>query len=126
MALAKRVLVADDNHDAAQMLAVLVRLEGHSVCVANDGHRALEIAEEFRPQVGILDIGMPRMTGHDAARRIRERSWGRTMLLIAVSGWGQSADKRLARDAGFDHHLTKPADFEQVLALLTDSEIPRA
>ncbi len=104
------VLVADDNADGADLLATLLRLSGHDVHVAHDGVEALELAARVRPQVALLDIGMPGMSGYEVAERIRGEVWGRQMMLVAVTGWGQEEDKRKAKACGFDHHLTKPMD----------------
>jgi PAS domain S-box-containing protein len=117
-ARARRILIADDNEDGAIAWAALLELVGHSVRVAHDGRKALEIAETFDPEVAIIDIGMPEMNGIDVARVLRSNDSGRRMLLIAVSGWGQPQDKQLALDAGFDFHLTKPAGVEAIEALL--------
>jgi PAS domain S-box-containing protein len=111
-----RVLVADDNHDAAQTLSVLLELLGHEVRTAVDGQEAVDRAAAFRPDVVLLDIGMPRMDGYTAARRIREQVPG--ALLIAVTGWGRREDMREAAAAGFDHHLVKPVSPEQLVKLL--------
>lgn len=111
-------MVADDESAAVVTMAQLLRDRGHTVCTATDGRSALEVAVHFCPQVSVLDIGMPQMTGHEVARSLRRLPRGREMLLIAVSGWGERADKALAREAGFDYHLTKPADFEQLLGLI--------
>src|SRR5450432_554244 len=122
MASSLRILLADDNCDSVEMLAAVLRYQGHEVRVANDGESALEAATEFRPQASILDIGMPRMTGHELARRIRQEPWGQNMLLVALSGWGESKDKKLARDAGFDYHITKPADVQALSELLQQGQ----
>jgi signal transduction histidine kinase/ActR/RegA family two-component response regulator len=106
----RRILVADDNRDAATSLALLLEMEGHDVRRAYDGVEAVAIADEFRPDVALLDIGMPRLDGYGAARELRGREWAKDMLLLALTGWGQNEDKRLAREAGFDRHLTKPVD----------------
>jgi signal transduction histidine kinase len=106
----QRILVADDNRDAAESLARLLRLAGHDVRIAYDGQQAVDLAEVFRPAVALLDLGMPRLSGYDAARRIRERPFGRGVMLVALTGWGQPQDKRRSEDAGFDHHLVKPVD----------------
>jgi CheY-like chemotaxis protein/anti-sigma regulatory factor (Ser/Thr protein kinase) len=106
----RRILVADDNRDAADSLAEMLRLGGHEVHAAHDGLEAVEAAGWFRPEVAVLDIGMPRLNGYEAARRIREQPWGRAMTLVALTGWGQEEDRRRAAEAGFDHHLTKPVD----------------
>jgi PAS domain S-box-containing protein len=109
-AVSRRVLVCDDNEDAAMMLALLLRSAGHHVSITHDGVEAVAQTEALRPEVVILDIGMPRMDGYEAARRIRELPEGRTVRLIALTGWGQDKDKARAREAGFDEHLTKPVD----------------
>lgn len=114
-----RILVADDNQDAAQTLAALLELEGHEIRIARDGLEALRIAEEFRPQIALLDIGMPNMDGYQAARHIRERPWGNSVCLVALTGWGQEQDKRRAGEAGFNSHLVKPADPRALLELIT-------
>jgi CheY-like chemotaxis protein len=113
-----RFLVADYLRDAAATLAQLLRLKGHEVLVAHDGVEALEIASREKPQVALLDIGMPRMNGYELAARIRAEPWGRDMLLVAVSGWGQQRDRERAANAGFDVHLTKPADPSQLDGIL--------
>ena len=113
-----RILVADDNLDAAKMLAMILDGLGHEVRTAGDGAAALELAAEFRPQVALLDIGMPKFNGFETAQRIRQQPWGREMMLIAVTGWGQQEDKRLSREAGFDHHLVKPIDIDTVQRLI--------
>ena len=115
---ARRILVADDNHDAAVSLATMLRLEGHEVMVANDGYEAVSIAHTFRPDAALLDIGMPRMDGYDAARRIRETPWGKAMLIVALSGWGQQEDRRRTLEAGFDAHRVKPVEPSDLLNLL--------
>lgn len=112
------ILVADDSEDAVESLAMLLEFEGHRVVVAHDGQAALAAAERVRPQIAILDIGMPGATGYQVASRIRETSWGRGMLLIASTGWGQEEDRRRALAAGFDRHLTKPMDATAVVASL--------
>jgi PAS domain S-box-containing protein len=115
----RRVLIADDNRDAADSLALLLSLYGHEVQVASSGPEALELGRTQRSEVVILDIGMPGMSGYETAARIRKESWGRAVLLIAITGWGQEEDKARARAAGFDHHLTKPVDPDEVTRLLT-------
>ncbi|HEX7053605.1 MAG TPA: PAS domain-containing protein [Burkholderiales bacterium] len=104
-----RIVVADDNRDAADSLARLLELHGHEVRVAYDGASALELARACRPAVAILDIGMPQVDGYEAARRLRA-AHGRAIVLVAATGWGQEADRSRAAQAGFDHHLTKPLD----------------
>ena len=106
-----RILVAEDNPDAAEMMRVMLQFKGHDVRVAADGVQAVALAETFHPEIAFLDIGMPRMDGYDAARRIRELL-GSRVTLVALTGWGQDEDKRRSREAGFDHHLTKPPEPE--------------
>ncbi|MET0553932.1 MAG: ATP-binding protein [Vicinamibacteria bacterium] len=107
---ALRVLVADDNRDSADSLAVFLQISGHDVRTARSGREAVEMAAAFGPQVALLDIGMPGMNGYEVARHLRAQPGGDRLLLVAVTGWGQEEDKRLAREAGFDHHLRKPVD----------------
>jgi PAS domain S-box-containing protein len=114
-----RILVVDDNKDSAESLALMLRLRGAEVRTAYDGLEAVQGAGQFQPNVILLDIGMPKLNGYDAARRIRAQSWSNGTLLIAMTGWGQEEDKRRAAEAGFDHHLTKPiehAALEKALA----------
>ena len=109
-----KIVVADDNRDAADSLQVLLELSGHNVFVAYNGQEALDAGARERPRVFVLDVGMPDMTGYEVARRIRQQAWGRRVLLLAVTGWGQDDDKEKAKAAGFDFHFTKPVDPEQV------------
>ncbi len=104
-----RVLVADDNADTAEMMRVMLGLSGHDVRIAADGAEAVAVAQAFEPQVAFLDIGMPRMDGYEAARKIRDLL-GDRVTLVALTGWGQDEDKQQSADAGFDHHLTKPPE----------------
>ena len=117
-ALPKRVLVADDNRDAADSLGTLLELLGAEVRVVYDGPEALAAVGEDRPAVAFLDIGMPALDGHEVARRVRALPGGRDITLVALTGWGQEADRRKTADAGFDHHLTKPADPSDILRLI--------
>jgi len=114
----RRVLVVDDNRDAAESLGMLLELEQCKVSVAYDGLRALELLETFKPEVALLDIGMPGMDGYELARRIRATQRGRDVLLVALTGWGQADDKKRAAEAGFDEHLTKPVDPELLSRVL--------
>jgi CheY-like chemotaxis protein len=114
----RRVLIADDNKDAADSLAMLLRLEGHAVTVAADGREALTAFATLLPEVAVLDIGMPELDGYEVARQVRQRPRGPEVLLIAVTGWGQEADKARALAAGFDHHFTKPVEPERLSQLL--------
>jgi CheY-like chemotaxis protein len=112
----KTILVVDDNADAANSLADTLRMQGHVVQVAYDGGSALEASERLAPEVVVLDIGMPGMDGYEVARQLRRRQ--PQTRLIALTGWGQEDDKRRALDAGFDWHLTKPADLDTLQALV--------
>jgi CheY-like chemotaxis protein len=114
-----RVLVVDDNRDAAEMLELLLSESGYSVRIAADGPRALDLIREFRPDIAMLDIGLPIMDGYELARRIRERLSPNPPVLIAVTGYGQQDDQDRSRDAGFAHHLVKPVDLDALLQLLT-------
>lgn len=105
-----RVLVADDNLDSAQTCSMLLEMWGHDVRVANSGTEALEIADAFQPEVVLLDIGMPDLSGYEVAGALRSRPWAKDATLIAVTGWGQEDDKQRASNAGFNHHLTKPVE----------------
>ena len=113
-----RILVADDQADALESLTRMLQLEGHEVHRAHDGLEAVERCERFRPDVALLDIGMPRMNGFEAARRIRAQSADRRVRLIALTGWGQPEDRRRATEAGFDHHLVKPVEFTDLVRAL--------
>ena len=117
---ARRILVVDDNDDAAVMLSTLVSLEGHSVRVAHDGKAALDIAEEFQPEICLCDIGLPGMNGYELASRLR--SLFPHSLLISVSGWGREEDRRRSQESGFNYHLVKPVNFEDILQLIEDSK----
>ena len=105
-----RVVVVDDNEDSAEGLATLLRLDGHEVATAHDGLEAVSVTEAFRPEVVFLDIGLPGISGYEAARRIRALPGGAAMRLIALTGWGQQDDRRKSREAGFDRHLVKPVE----------------
>jgi signal transduction histidine kinase/CheY-like chemotaxis protein/PAS domain-containing protein len=116
----RRIVVADDNIDAAESLAMMLNLLGHETRTAHDGEEALAIAREFRPEVMVLDIAMPGLDGHDLARSVRAETWGRNVLLIAASGWGLPEHKQQSRDAGFDHHVVKPIEFATLNNLLRE------
>jgi CheY-like chemotaxis protein len=115
-----RVLVVDDNADAAGSLSMLLETLGHEVCTAADGMEAVDAAAAFRPQLILMDIGMPRMNGYEACASIRTQAWGRTVTIAAVTGWGQDHDRQRSREAGFDHHFVKPLDPAQLDRLLQD------
>jgi CheY-like chemotaxis protein len=115
-----RILIVDDSRDGADSLAMMLRVLGNEVYTAYDGVAAVEQAEAFRPQVVLMDVGMPKLNGLDATRRIREQPWGREMCVVALTGWGQEGDKELSRQAGCDGHLVKPVDLKDLLALLAE------
>jgi CheY-like chemotaxis protein len=117
--------VADDNRDAAQSLVAMLQVMGHEVRETHDGIEALSVATTFRPNVMLLDIGMPRLDGYETARRVRSEPWGKDILLVATTGWGQEDDKRRASEAGFNHHLTKPIDVDVLAKLLPHAEAAR-
>jgi len=118
--IARRILVVDDNRDSATSLAKLLSLTGHKTHIAYDGLEAVEAAVSFLPEVVLLDIGLPKMNGYDACRKIREQPSGKRMMLIALTGWGQDEDREKSRAAGFDAHLVKPVDYEGLMELLND------
>jgi signal transduction histidine kinase/CheY-like chemotaxis protein len=122
-AVSRRILVVDDNEDSAESLSVLLRLNGHLVESAHDGRHALEAAERFRPDVILLDLGMPGMNGYEVCHKIRMQPWGGDILLIAQTGWGQDQDRQRTKDVGFDGHLTKPIDHDQLEKILTDLSV---
>jgi PAS domain S-box-containing protein len=113
-----RILVVDDNRDAADSLGQLLEILGHEVRTAYDGESGIAAAEAFRPGVVLMDLGMPKVNGFDAARRIRQQEWGGRMVIVALTGWGQSEDKLKSADAGFDHHLVKPVEADTLMKLL--------
>lgn len=117
----RRILAVDDNRDTADSLGMLLQMMGHEIRTAGDGLEAVQMAATFRPEVVLLDIGLPKMSGYEVAKHIRQQAWGGALALIALSGWGQDEDKRRALEAGFDHHLTKPVDpaaLERLLAVI--------
>jgi signal transduction histidine kinase/CheY-like chemotaxis protein len=116
----RRVLVADDNRDAAESLAEVLRMAGHEVALAFDGEAALQQYNSLAPEIALLDIGMPRMTGNEVASAIRSSPGGDETVLVAITGWGQERDRAAAKKAGFDFHFTKPVNPEQVLRLIQD------
>jgi PAS domain S-box-containing protein len=117
-----RVLVVDDNVDSVDSLGMLLRLLGHEVETASDGRSALVKADEFRPQVAILDIGLPKVNGYDLAKQIRERDWARDVVLVALTGWGQEQHRRRSEEAGFNYHLTKPVEFDVLQKILAEAD----
>jgi len=122
-AAGRRIVIADDNRDAADSLAMMLTMMGHQVRTASDGQEAVEAVEAFRPDVVLLDIGMPRLNGYQAARRIRAQPWGKDIMLVALTGWGQEEDKRRAYQAGFTEHMVKPVE-PAALATLLRTDVP--
>jgi CheY-like chemotaxis protein len=116
--VSQTILVVDDNHDAADSTAMLLRLDNHEVHVAYDAHEAIETARGLRPDVVLLDIGLPLLDGYEVARRLRGQPETRNVRLIAITGYGQPADRSRAEEAGFDAHLLKPVDLAMLQALL--------
>lgn len=116
-----RILVVDDNKDSADSLGMLLRLKANQIHTAHDGLEAVEIAETFRPDLVLLDIGLPKLSGYDVARRIRQQPWGRDVILVALTGWGQDEDRRRSQEAGFDFHIVKPVELAALEKLLAES-----
>ena len=114
----RRLLVVDDNQDSAESLALLLEIHGHEVRIAFTGPAALETARTFRPEVILLDIGLPGMDGYQVARELRAGQEGHPLVLVALTGYGQDEDRRLSREAGFDHHLVKPVDLQELARVI--------
>jgi CheY-like chemotaxis protein len=119
--VSRRILIVDDNRDSARTMAMLLKLSGHETHTAFDGLEAVAAAETLRPHVILLDIGLPGLNGYETAITIRDQSWGKDILLIAVTGWGQDDDRQKAKDAGFDAHLVKPVDHASLAKLLAET-----
>lgn len=116
----RRILIVDDNRDSADSLAMLLEITNNQTYLAHDGVEALAAIEKHRPDVVLLDIGLPKLDGHEVCRRVREQSWGRDIVIIALTGWGQEDDRRKSLEAGFNGHLVKPVDYEKLLELLNE------
>lgn len=116
----RRILVVDDNRDSADSMALLLKLSGNETHTAADGLEAIEAAQSLRPDVVLLDIGLPSLNGYEVCRRIRAQDWGKRMVLVAVTGWGQDDDRKKSRDAGFNAHVVKPVDFDDLAKLLAE------
>jgi CheY-like chemotaxis protein len=119
----RRILVVDDNRDSAESLAMLLKLSGNEMHTAYDGFEAVEAAAAFRPDVVLLDIGLPKMNGYEAARKIRHEPWGKSVVLVAMTGWSQDEDRQKSKEAGFNGHLVKPADHIALMTLLADLQL---
>lgn len=120
----RRVLVADDNVDGAESLRLNLEIQGHDARAVFDGAAALSLADEFRPQIMVLDLGMPKVDGYEVCRRVRDLSWGDEVTIIALTGWGQEQDRRRTLEAGFDHHLVKPVDPSLLVRLIAEECVP--
>src|SRR5947207_2742364 len=114
----RNVLVVDDNRDAVESLATVVRLNGHEVHCAHDGEEAVALERKHNPDIVLLDIGLPKIDGYEVARRIRARRGSNSVKIVAITGWGQEEDVRRSQEAGFDAHVTKPIDYPVLLELL--------
>lgn len=114
-----RILIVDDNRDSADSLAMLLEITNNQTYLAHDGVEALEAIEKYRPKVVLLDIGLPKLDGHEVCRRVREQPWGKDVVIVALTGWGQEDDRRKSQEAGFNGHLVKPVDYEKLLELLS-------
>ena len=122
----RRILVVDDNVDIADSLAMMLEMMGNEVRTAHDGLEGVAAAAAYRPDMILLDIGMPKLNGYDTASRIRQQPWGRNVLLVAQTGWGQEEDKRRSKEAGFNFHMVKPVDptaLEELLAGLETATV---
>ena len=119
----RRVLVVDDNRDAAASLAMILRMMGHEVRTANDGEAAVAVAAEYRPRLVLMDLGMPKVDGYEAARRMRAQPWGAELFLVALTGWGTEEDRRRTQDGGFDSHLVKPVEIDMLRRLIAEMPI---
>jgi CheY-like chemotaxis protein len=114
----RSILVVDDNVDAARSLVRLLRVSGHKTHVAHDGPAGVAAAEQYQPDVVLMDVGLPKFDGHEACRQIREQPWGKAMLIIALTGWSQEEDRRKSKEAGFDAHMVKPLNYDALMRLL--------
>jgi CheY-like chemotaxis protein len=114
----RRILIVDDSDDGAESLAMLLEFAGHETHKAYDGLEAIEAARRLRPDAVLLDIGLPRLNGYEACRRMRQEPWGKELVLVALTGWGQEEDRRESRNAGFDAHMVKPVDHDALLQFL--------
>jgi PAS domain S-box-containing protein len=117
-----RILVVDDNHDSGHMLSLLLKAKGHEVRTASDGLEAIAIADEFRPDIILMDVGMPKLNGYEATRRLREKPYGKDIMIVALTGWGQASDVARSIEAGCSAHLVKPVDFAELERLLANAK----
>lgn len=117
----RRILIVDDNQDSADSLAMLLEITGNKTYMAHDGVEAIEAIERYHPEVVLLDIGLPKLDGHEVCRHVRQQSWGKDIVMIALTGWGQEDDRRKSEEAGFNGHLVKPVDYDRLLELLSST-----
>ena len=120
-----RILIVDDNRDGAKTLSMMLKILGNDTRTAYDGQQGVDMAEEYRPDVILLDIGLPKLNGYEACRRIREQPWGKDVVMIAATGWGQDDDRRRSQEAGFDHHLVKPVAPQTLMKILAGLDVGR-
>ena len=116
----QRILIVDDNRDAAKTMSMLLNLLGYETVTAFDGLIAIEAARDFRPEIILMDLGLPKLSGHDACRKIREELWGSEIVMIALTGLGQDQDRRASETAGFDRHLVKPVAIETLKSVFAE------
>jgi len=114
----RRVLIVDDSEDGAESMAMLLQVAGHDTYKAHDGYSAIAAAERLRPDAVLLDIGLPGLNGYEVCSRIRREPWGKQMVLVALTGWGQEEDRQQSSEAGFDAHMVKPVDHDALLEFL--------
>jgi DNA-binding response OmpR family regulator len=114
----RRILIVEDNVDSAKSLAMLLELSGHAVHTAHDGNQGLALADTLRPDLVLLDIGLPGLNGYEVCRRIRQTAWGKDLMIVALTGWGQEEDRARSRQAGFSAHLVKPVDVSALVGML--------
>jgi CheY-like chemotaxis protein len=120
-----RIQIVDDNRDSADTLAMMLKIMGNDTRTAYDGKEGVELAEEFRPNVLLFDIGLPKLNGYEACRLIRQLPWGNKVVMIAVTGWGQEEDRQRSHDAGFDYHMVKPVDASSLMKLLAELSVAK-
>jgi len=116
----RRILVVDDNLDAAKFLSMLLDLTGNETHQAHDGQEAVDMAMAIKPEVILLDLGLPKLNGYQACCKIREQPWGKKIVIVALTGWGQEEDRQKSKQAGFDGHLVKPVDVDDLMRLLDE------
>ena len=121
-AMSQRVLLVDDNVDSSEPLSLLLQARGHETRVSTDGEEAIALADDFRPDCVVLDLGLPRMDGYEVARRLRDRPYGADLVLVALTGWAGKDIRSKAAEAGFDYHLVKPVNWEELERIVEGAE----